>query len=152
MAVTGFLFTKYLASIHGGITGAEARQIDFLSDAIKGMLATATWVPSRDVHQFKTDVTNEITGTGYTAGGNVLANKTITVDGATHSVRLDADDLSWPGSTFTARYCILYDDRAAAAADKELIGYIDFGQNESVAGATFTVQFAAEGIIKHVVG
>ena len=150
MAVSAFLFTKYLASIHGGITAAETRQIDFLSDTIKGMLATVTWVPLRDTHQFKSDVTNEVVGAGYTAGGATLANKTVVVDGATHSVRLDGDDLSWPAATFTARYCVLYDDRAALASDKELIGYIDFGQNESVAGATFTVQFAAEGIVKHV--
>lgn len=152
MAVTAFLFTKYFASKIGGVTAGETRKIDWLSDDMKIMLTTSSWVPDRDVHQFKSDVTNEITGTGYSAGGLSLSAKTVVVDGATHSVRLDCADPAWAGATFTARRAAIYDNREAADANRELVGYIDFGQDESVSGATFTIQVAAEGLVKEVGG
>jgi hypothetical protein len=39
----------------------------------KTMLTTVTYVPNQDTHDFKDDVTNEITGTGYTAGGVAIS-------------------------------------------------------------------------------
>ena len=43
--------------------------IDWLNDTIKVMLVTSAYTPDQDAHDFKDDITNEISGTGYTAGG-----------------------------------------------------------------------------------
>ncbi len=78
MAVTAQLFGKALANLLGGETAGETRAIDFLSDTIKWALATATYAPNLDTHEVFADVTNEVSGTGYTAGGVTAASKTIT--------------------------------------------------------------------------
>ena len=61
-----------------------AKEVDFLNDTIKGMLTTVTYVPDQDAHDYKSDVTNEVSGTGYTAGGATLANKTVTYTAGTN--------------------------------------------------------------------
>ena len=82
MAVSAFLFGKAFGNMLGGAAGANARQSDYLSDTIKRMLTTSTYTPNRDTHELKADVTNEVVGTGYTAGGAALASKTITYTAA----------------------------------------------------------------------
>lgn len=73
----GFRYGKAIANAFGGEVAGDAFQTDFLSDTIKVMLTTSTYSPNLDTHETKADVTNEISGTGYTAGGVTLASKTI---------------------------------------------------------------------------
>jgi len=55
--------------------------IDLSSDTIKVMLLTSSYTPNIDTDIFIDDVSaNEITGTGYTAGGATIANPTVTQD------------------------------------------------------------------------
>lgn len=53
-------------------------EIDWDTNTIKGMLVTSAYTPDFDAHDYKDDVTNEVSGTGYTAGGATLASKTAT--------------------------------------------------------------------------
>lgn len=56
--------------------------IDLANDTIKVMLLTSSYTPDLD-HDFVDDVSaNEVSGTGYTAGGATLASKAITDDDA----------------------------------------------------------------------
>jgi hypothetical protein len=135
----------YGVPIKNILTGANV--IDFDSDTIKVALATASYTPDQDTHDFFNDVTNEITGTGYTAGGATLAGKAVTYDTATNEVRWDASDTSWSTATFTARYAIVYKDTGSAATSP-LIALIDFGANVSVTAGTFLITWAATGIAK----
>lgn len=73
-----FQYGKAVANMLGGETGTDTFQTDYLTDTLKIMLTTSTYSPNLDTHEVKSDVTNEITGTGYTAGGVTLASKTIT--------------------------------------------------------------------------
>lgn len=82
MAVTAFMYGKSYANFLGGEAGGDAFQSDFLTDTIKLMLTTSTYTENLDTHETKADVTNEVSGTGYTAGGNTLASKTITYTAA----------------------------------------------------------------------
>lgn len=52
------------------------KEIDLDSDTIKAMLVTNAYAPSPS-HCYKSDVTNEVTGTGYTAGGATLTGVTV---------------------------------------------------------------------------
>ncbi len=140
-------YTKALANLVGGETAGETRAVDFLSDVIKVMLTTATHVPNQDTHEFKPDVTNEVVGTAYTAGGITLLNKTITVDGATNKITLDADDIAWTASTITARNAHIYDDTPALAADKPLIAYVDFQTDQVSANGALSIGWNAAGIL-----
>lgn len=151
MAVTAALYGHFMSATLGGITAGETvRSIDILSDTIKVMLCTVAYVPNQDTHKFKSDITNELPATGgYVAGGFTLATKTLVYTAAGHYLVFDAADALWAASTLSnARIAVIYDDRAAAAADKELIGYIDFGADQSSAGVDFTIQWNASGIFK----
>jgi hypothetical protein len=111
------------------------------------MLCTSTYAPNQDTHVYKdVSVTNEVTGTGYTAGGATLASKTIAYDGATNIVALDAADVTWASSTITARYAVIYDD--SPASNKPLLAYVDFGADQSSNNGNFTITWDAAGILK----
>lgn len=120
--------------------------IDLDTDTIKGMLVTSTYVPNTATHAKRSDVTNEVTGTGYTAGGAALANKTVTADTTNHRGVFDADDLTWPTATITARGIVLYKSRGGAATADELICYIDFGADVTSTAANFLLTWNAGGI------
>lgn len=123
------------------------KEIDLDSDTLKLMLCTSTYVPAQDTHRYKSDVTNEIVGTGYTAGGVALTSVTVTYDAATNTMKLDAADPSWPsGSTFTFRYAVLYDSTPATDATRPLIGYIDYETDQSVAGEPLTLVVSTSGV------
>lgn len=137
------------AKLYGQLLAkAFNKEVDFDSDTIKVMLATSSYTPNQDTHVYKSDVTNEVSGTGYTAGGQALASKTVTYDGATNTVIMDAADTVWSASTITARYAIVYDDAGASDATKVLLGYIDFGSDQSSTSGNFTLTWDATGIIR----
>lgn len=121
--------------------------IDLDTDAIKMMLLTNAAAPNIDTWTKRSDVTNEIAGTGYTAGGAALANKTVTADNANDRAIFDADDVSWAAATITARFAVLYKSRGGAATADELICSFDFGADKTSTGAQFLVQFAALGVL-----
>lgn len=128
------------------------KEVDFDSDTIKVMLTTSSYTPNQDTHAYKSDVTNEVTGTGYTAGGATLASKTLTYDAASNVIVLDAADVTWASSTVTARYAVIYDDTPATDATKPLLGYVDFGSDQSSTNGNFTITWDATGIFRITVG
>ena len=121
--------------------------IDLDTDTFKLMLVTSAYTPTK-THAKRSDITNEVTGTGYTAGGATLANVTVTQDNTNDLAKFDADDVSWVTSTITARGAVLYKARGGAASADELVKYFDFGSDQSSVGAAFTVQFNANGILQ----
>ena len=73
-------YSKALANLMGGESGADAFAVDYLSDTIKLALLDNTHTPGLDTHEVFSDVeADEIAGTGYSAGGATLGTKTITV-------------------------------------------------------------------------
>lgn len=119
--------------------------VNFVSDTIKGSLHSSSYTPNQDADDFWNDATNEISGTGYTAGGQTLTSKTVTYDTSSDQIRLDAADLVWTSATFTARILVLYKSTGTASTSPLLI-YVDFGGDESVTNANFTVQWDSVGI------
>ncbi len=111
---------------------------------IKCALLTSSYTPNLDHDNFD-DITNEVSGTGYTAGGATMANVASTDDDTNDRSKLDADDVTWSTSTITARYAVIYYDTGTDSTSR-LIAYIDFGEDKSSVGADFTIQFHANGI------
>lgn len=139
MAVTAFLYGNVF-------TAAFNKEIDFAADTIKVALATSAYTPDQDAHDYFDDITNEVTGTGYTAGGATLGTPTVTYTGATNVLKLDGADVSWTTSTITARYAIIYDSTPGTAATNPLIAYVDFGADVSTTAGTFQITWDAAGI------
>lgn len=122
--------------------------IDWTADTIKVALTTSTEAPDQDADDFWNDAEgNEISGTGYTAGGFTLTTPTRGYTSGTNVLKLDADDAAWTSASFTARNAHVYKDRGGATTADELISYITFGADETVAAGTFTIAWSASGII-----
>lgn len=139
MAHTGKYYGLFLKSLLN-------KEIDFDSDGIKVMLCTSSYTPNQDTHQYKSSVTNEITGTGYTAGGATLAGVTVTYNAGSNTIVLDADDTSWTGATFTARHAVIYDSTPGSDATRPLIAYITFDADIPATSAPFQLLWDAAGI------
>jgi len=120
--------------------------IDLDTDTIKVMLVTSGYASDQDLHEFKSSVTNEAAGTGYTAGGSALTGKTVTQDNTNNRMVFDAEDVTWANSTVTARGAVLYKDTGVPATSP-LICYIDFGSDKSSNSGNFAIQWNAVGII-----
>jgi hypothetical protein len=125
------------------------KEVDWDSDTIKVALLTSSYTPNQDTHDYFDDVSaNEVSGTGYTAGGQTLGSKTVTYDSANNVIVLDAADVTWSSSTITARYAVVYDDSGATAGTKALIGYVDFSSDQSSTNGNFTITWDATGIVR----
>lgn len=120
--------------------------IDLDTDTIKVALVTSTYTPDQDAHDNFDDITNEVSGTGYSAGGASLANKAVTADNTDNEGVFDADDVTWSSSTITARGAVLYKSTGTASTSK-LICYLDFGSDKVSTSGNFTIQWNAEGIL-----
>jgi hypothetical protein len=112
--------------------------IDADADTFKAMLVTSTYSPNKGTHAKRSDVTNEVSGTAYTAGGVVTAC-TAALNTTAHTMVLTFAAVSWAASTITARGMVIYKSRGGANTADELVGYLDFGANVVSAGGTFSV-------------
>lgn len=129
------------------IAKAFNKEVDYDTDTIKVMLLSSAYTPNQDSHSYVSDVrANEVTGTGYTAGGATIANKLVTYDAATNTTKFDADDVTWAASTITARYAVVYDDAGATDATKPLLAYFDFTTDRASSNGEFTIRWGADGI------
>lgn len=142
MAVTAKMYAYGLANAYGG-TASGSVPIDFLSDTIKCALTTSTFVPTQATNQWFSDVTNEVSGTGYSAGGAALASKTVAV--ASLVATLGCANVSWTTSTITARIAVIYKDTGTAGTSP-LIGYIDFGADVISSAGTFQITINGSGL------
>jgi len=134
---------KAYSNFPTNLLGAKLCDMDS-ETKIMCMLCTSTYTPNQETHDHKEDITNEVSGTGYTAGGKALTSTAITE--ATRVTKFDAADTAWADSTLTARYAVLYDDTEAAEADQPLILYVDFGEDKSSEAGTFQLTWNASGI------
>jgi hypothetical protein len=82
--------------------------------------------------------TNEVVGTGYTAGGGTLTNVTPTSSGTTAFT--DFADLTFSTATITARGAMIYND--TAAGDPSVV-ILDFGSDKTSTAGDFTIVFPA---------
>jgi hypothetical protein len=79
--------------------------------------------------------TNEVTGTGYTAGGELVTGATITTDVQTGTVYVNFDNVSWPGADFTARGALIYN----VTQGNKSVAVLDFGSDKTFSSTNNTV-------------
>jgi|TARA_Y100001973_G_C5191908_1_gene331519 hypothetical protein len=112
-------------------------EMDFSSDTSQ-TFKIALYTSSADLSASTTaySTTNEISGTGYTAGGNTLTiASNSTTSGTTAFV--DFSDTSWTSSSITARGALIY----KSGGTDPSIAVLDFGEDKSSVSGTFTVTF-----------
>lgn len=123
---------------NSAIDDMARNNIDFDTNTFKAMLVTSSYTPNKDTHDKRDDVTNEVSGTGYTAGG-VTTACTVTKDTANDKVTLQFAAVSWASSTITARALVIYKSLGGAASADALVAYNDFGSDVSSTAGTFSV-------------
>jgi hypothetical protein len=79
--------------------------------------------------------TNEVSGAGYTTGGNTLTNVTPTTSGTT--ALTDFVDSTWSSATITARGALIYNSTNSNRA----VVVLDFGADKTSTAGDFTVVF-----------
>lgn len=137
MAITQAMPTSFKVELFGGIH-------DLDTDTIKIALYTSS--ATLDATTTAYSATNEVSGTGYVAGGNTLSGAAITSTGTTAFV--DFSDSTWASSTITARGALIYNSSKSNRA----IAVLDFGTDKSSSASNFTIQFptadAANAILR----
>ncbi len=126
-----------------GLLNIAKGSIDLDTDTFKIMLTTSAYTPNQDTDDFRNDVTNEITGTGYTAGGATLSGVSVTYDAASNQVRISWTDPTWTTATITARTAVIYKSRGGASSADELLAYCTEASDVTSTAATFTVDLAS---------
>ncbi len=116
-------------------------EMDLEGDTVKVMLLDNSHSFSATDNVIGDISGNEISGTGYTAGGATLTSKAVT-QGA--STKWDAADIEWTTATFSAWHAGLYDDTQGT---DDLICSIDFGGEKPVSAGTFKIKWHVNGII-----
>jgi hypothetical protein len=117
----------------------------FGSGTFKMLLVSS--VPSEsdfDSFDFRSDITNEVTGSGYTAGGFTVVPTVSAVDTTNNRVSVSFADLApaLASATVSAVGGWIYKDMGSAATD-QLVQFVDFGGTVSSTSAAFNVDFTS---------
>ncbi len=124
----------YNSALYDMLTGA----VDCDTDTFKVMAVAAAYTEDKDTHLKRSSITNEVTGTGYTAGGNAVT-VTVTKDTVNDRIDVSLGGTTWPTATFTARKFVYYKARGGASSADELVAVVDNGTDVTATGATFTL-------------
>ena len=118
--------------------------IDLDTNTIRVALVTSDYTFDRDAHEYFDDITNEITGTGYTAKGTELTGKSVVESGGQGV--FDANNASWSNASFTARGAVVYRDTGTASTSP-LIYFLDFAEDKVLSEENFVLVWQDSGII-----
>lgn len=132
MAITQSVATSFKVEL---MTGTH----DFSTDTFKIALYTSSAALSQTVTAYT--ATNEVSGTGYTAGGNTLT-VSVSPTSANNSsgigtAYISFSNTTWPASTITARGALIYNSSKANRA----VAVLDFGADKATSNDTFAVNF-----------
>ena len=131
MAISQAMCTSFKQALLDG-------EMDFSSDTSQ-TFKIALYTSSATLGAATTaySATNEVSGTGYTAGGNTL---TIAANPTTSGTTafLDFTDTTWTTATITARGALIY---KADGVTNPAVAVLDFGADKTSTAGNFTIQF-----------
>jgi hypothetical protein len=121
----------------GQTTSFKAELYEGIHDLLTDNIYIALYTGNASLNEGTTvySTTNEITGTGYTAGGELLTGATVNTFDTT--VYVSFNNIGWPASTFAARCALIYN----ASKSNRSVAVLDFGSVKTVNNQTFTITF-----------
>jgi hypothetical protein len=130
MSITQAMCTSFKKALLDG-------EMDFSSDTSQ-VFKIALYTSSATLGAATTAyaATNEVSGTGYTAGGNTLTVVAPTTSGTT--AFLDFNDTTWSAATITARGALIY---KADGGTNPAVAVLNFGSDKTSTAGDFTIQF-----------
>jgi hypothetical protein len=123
--------TSFKAELYEGIH-------DLIDDTIKIALFNANADLTASTTAYSTN--QEVTGTGYTAGGNTLTGATVRSSGTTAYVSFD--NTTWSSASFTCRGALIYNSSKANRS----VAVLNFGSDKIVANGTLTIEFPSNDV------
>jgi hypothetical protein len=147
MAITQAMATSFKVEILDGIHnfGTGVVRASTAADTFKIALYTSAATLSAATTAYTTS--NEVVGTGYTAGGNTLTVSVVPTSSGT-TAYLSFSNTSWSTATITARGALIYNSTQSNAA----VAILDFGSDKTSTAGTFTIVFptadATDAIIR----
>ena len=113
---------------------------DTSSDTYKLAMYTSTATLGASTQNYTTG--NEVSSSGYTAGGKALVNQGVKVSSAVAITNFA--NLSFTGVTLTARGALIYNTTTdGGSGTTDAVCVLDFGGDKTATAGTFTIQFPA---------
>ena len=138
MAITSAFTNTFKEELLGGYHSFNASGDTPAGSSFKLALFTNSATLGSTTTAYATS--NEISGTGYTAGGKALTNTGVAK--STTTSYTDFSDISWTSASFTARGCLIYNNSSISGlTTNAAVCSIDFGGDKTVSSGTFTIQF-----------
>ncbi len=133
MAITQAMCTSFKTQLlegkHDFTNGADAYKLALFTSSATLSAATTDY-----------STTNEVSGTGYTAGGGALVNVTPTSSGTTAFT--DFNDLTFSSSTITANGAMIYNTQTGGGTGTtDSVVILAFGSDKTSTNGDFTIQF-----------
>ena len=132
MAITQAMCTSFKQALLDG-------EMDFSSNTAQTFkIALYTSSASLDAATAAYTTSNEVSGTGYSAGGNTLTISTNPTNGGSGTtVFLSFSNTTWTSSTITARGALIYQ----SGGSNPSVAVLDFGADKSSSSGDFEIQF-----------
>lgn len=121
----------YDSALYAMATG----RLDFGGGGFKAMLVGASYQPDKGQHARRSDVTGEVSGKGYAAGGAEVA---VTAQQAGDAVEISLGGAVWGQASIGALGAVYYRSRGDAG-DDELVAFVDFGDPVIATNGDFTL-------------
>ena len=135
-------YGKAILNAFGGETAGEDKRTDWLSDTIKCALLSSSYTPDLDSHETYSDLTDEVSGTNYTSGGETLASKVIGFSG--EKLTLSCNGPLWSNvSVSNVRWGAIYND---TNSDKPLLLLLDLRGTYSPSAEDFAIGIPTTGL------
>jgi len=128
-------------AIQQGLTNSfKQEMLQAGQNIVTDTLYMALYTAFSDIGQLTTEYTavNEVTGTGYTAGGVVVTGATLntqTTGPNAGTVYVNFDNVSWPGANFIARGALIYN----TSKSNKSVAVLDFGADKTFSSTSNTV-------------
>ena len=133
MAITQAMCTSFKQQLLEG-------QHDFRSGGHTFKLALFTSSATLDATTTDYSVTNEVSGTGYSAGGGALTNVSPATSGTTAFT--DFNDLTFSTATITANGAVIYNTTTGGGSGTtDAVVVLAFGGDKTSTAGDFTIQF-----------
>jgi hypothetical protein len=136
MAISQAMATSFKVQILDGIHsfGTSVVRASTAADTFK--IALYTSAATLDAATTAYTTSDEVVGTGYTAGGNTLTVSVVPTSSGT-TAYLSFSNTSWTTATITARGALIYN---STQGDKA-VAILDFGSDKTSTAGTFTINF-----------
>jgi len=136
MAISQAMCTSFKVELLNGIHafGTTVVRAGTTADTYKIALFTSSATLGATTTAYS--ATDEVSGTGYSAGGNTLSVSQVPTSSSTTAF-LDFSDSTWSSATITARGALIYN---STQSDKA-VAVLDFGADKTSTAGDFTVVF-----------